>query len=118
MCRECSTAWRWESSSHPDRELERSGHRFARYVDECNIARRLTCSLRFLCDPVCGVEKAGAAALLREAAPTGTGIQVRNAILQGANPNVLEPDKWQIVTFQNTKISEVPAPGHDSKLPR
>jgi subtilisin family serine protease len=32
---------------------------------------------------------AGAAALLREAAPNATGIQVRNAILQGANPNVM-----------------------------
>ena len=32
---------------------------------------------------------AGAAALLREAAPHATAIQVHNAILQGANPNVL-----------------------------
>ncbi len=32
---------------------------------------------------------AGAAALLREAAPNATGIQVRNAILRGANPTVL-----------------------------
>ncbi len=32
---------------------------------------------------------AGAAALLREATPNATGIQIRNAILQGANPNVL-----------------------------
>ena len=32
---------------------------------------------------------AGAAALLREAVPTATGIQVRNAIIKGANPKVL-----------------------------